>query len=734
MEALINLQPSGKNFHIWFYEGNVKKYKFETNFKPYFYGCFDDKRVFTKQEEIEKVFVQHPADVRKERTKYPFTYEADVLYHNRYLIDTYYKEPIPPCNFRLAFFDIENLYDETTKAVPNVMKADYAITAISVLDCWTKKVYSFAWHPTITKIDKTNKVFIFPTEKQMFKAFLEFWKTKSFDVISGWNSADYDLPYLVNRLTKFGLEKELSPIKEINFDKRENIYKIAGISHLDYMEHCKRRATQDKESWSLDFVAKEVLGKGKIPLAQSTNKTWENDIEKLIEYNRNDVELLYELEYGSEAKKNEKGFRFIELADELRRIGRIIFDDTLKNSKIFDNLIICKLKEEGLVARTKPQISDDEEKDFIGAFVKEPKKGIYDWIIDLDVTSLYPSIILSLNISPEITSIFQEKGIIPKVLEKIQELRKKYKDEYKETRSQTAYLRQWAYKILANSLYGYLGYRGSRLFDIKLAEKVTLTGQKIIKFASKKIEEKGYRVIYNDTDSIFVQINPLDLPEAKRICKEIQDYVNNSMKEIEQQLGMKNNMLHFKQETIARRAVFLAKKRYVMWVINDEGKDVDNMKYIGIDSVRSDTPKIAKRFLKRVYEMALKGKEKSEIERYIETFRNSLFKLPPEEIALPIAIKKNPEDYGSKPIHVAGAILWNKHFFPKISEGMKIKYIYLKGCEKQFEGVGHVLSIPNGEKIPDFFVVDYEHMARRLVDMKVMDLMELIGKKEQTWW
>jgi DNA polymerase elongation subunit (family B) len=735
VRALTNIQASGKNFHIWYYDEQGKKqYRLITDFQPYFYGSHEDHGIICKESEVEKIVVNHPAEVREKRKEYAYTFCADVLYANRYLIDTYSANPIPKAPLRVGYFDIENLYDEKTKAMPSSKKADFPITAISVLDSRTAKIFTFSWHETIQKTDNENGIFVYGSERELLLHFLEFMKTKKFDVICGWNSEDYDLPYIVNRLKQFGLETALSPINEIYFDEREERWHIAGLSHIDYMLHCKKRNQREKESWSLDFVANEILGEQKIKPKKNLNQLWKENLDEFLEYNRWDAELVYRIE-----TEPEKGLRFLDMADEIRRLGRVTFDDTLKNSRIFDNAIIARLKEEGKVIWTKPKKEEGKYVKFKGAYVKEPKQGIYDWVADLDGERLYPSIIIGRNISPERLEK-GEQGIIPKILLDFIEMRKRYKKEYLETREESARTRQVACKFLVNSIYGYLGYRGARLFNKELAEEVTKTAQKIVKTAIETIEGLGYEVIASDTDSTFFCTKANNLEEAKECVNKVQLAVDKRIALLEKEIGMDTGHISFKLESISKEAMFFnkktgegAKKRYVLHIVEEEGnKQVDRIDYTGGETIRADTPKFAKDILKQIYETALRTRDKEKVEGMIREYRKKIKELKPEQIALPISIKENPSNFIGKkhvPIHVSGAIFWNKYFNPKIVGRTKVKYLYILPSAKY--GSSHVISLPQGEKLPEGISVDYAHMEQRLVDMKLSSLMDIFGIKEK---
>ena len=291
---------------------------------------------------------------------------------------------------------------------------------------------------------------------------------------------------------------------------------------------------------------------------------------------------------------------------------------------------------------------------------------------------------------------------------------------------------QWSYKILANSMYGVMANPGFRFHNPDMAEKVTTTGQKVIKFSRKKLEESGYVPLYSDTDSSFLQLKDVkSIEDAKLECKKLQDFVNDSMSEIEKELGVPEGNLYFKQEIIAKRALFLqsssgkaTKKRYVLWVVNDEGKDVDEMKFVGVESIRSDTPRLVRRFLKNFYTMILKERKSvSELRKYSEDFKKKLREVPIDDIGLPMGITKPLDQYKGNSVHITGIRYWNKHYYPKIEGICKIKYFYLKNSES------HVISVPDGEKFPKELHLDYDRMIERLVDMKVEKVFDVITPK-----
>jgi DNA polymerase elongation subunit (family B) len=190
--------------------------------------------------------------------------------------------------------------------------------------------------------------------------------------------------------------RRLSPISDVYFSKYRQRYFLAGVSCLDYLMLYKKFTYSEEPTYRLDAISQKELGEGKIEYAGSLDDLYHNDRRKYVEYNLMDVELVVKLD---------KKLQFIELTRGICHIGHVPYEDIVFSSRYLEGAILTYLKDKKLVAPNKPRnaYSDnrtDEDK-FIGAYVKEPEPGKYDWIFDLDLTSLYPSIIMSLNLSPE---------------------------------------------------------------------------------------------------------------------------------------------------------------------------------------------------------------------------------------------------------------------------------------------------------------------------------------------
>jgi DNA polymerase elongation subunit (family B) len=348
---------------------------------------------------------------------------------------------------------------------------------------------------------------------------------------------------------------------------------MAGVSYLDYIGLYKSYTYVEMDNYRLDTVAMKELGRGKIEYAGNLDDLFKTDIDKFIEYNLVDVQLVVDME---------RKLQFVDLCRGICHAGHVPYEDFVYSSKFLEGAMLCYLKRKNIVAPNKPAdrqemmqaLRDNEQEKFIGAYVKAPIVGKYDWIYDLDLTSLYPSIIMTTNISPEtkvgkitnwdaqkymkgeidtyfigdksitkenLKKLFDESkytvasngvlytstkvGCIPAILDlwfdqrvEFRKLEKKYGEEGDKEKYAFYKKRQLVQKILLNSLYGVLGLPAFRFYDVDNAEAVTLTGQTVIKSTAEMANIKYNKElgtsgkdfnIYIDTDSVFFSAVPI---------------------------------------------------------------------------------------------------------------------------------------------------------------------------------------------------------------------------------
>ena len=488
-------------------------------------------------------------------------YESDVNEMTRFLIDEYGDSDEVSTGHTIMTFDIEV---EMNSGLPDIETASNAITSIAGHDSVTDDYFVYVVNKG-EKIDKTikgAKVESFDTEEGLLSAFMTKWREINPTIVTGWNIDYFDVTYLYNRYKLlFGQQfaNQLSPIGKVSYNKYRSRYIIGGVSCLDYLALYKCYNFTELPNYRLDTVASIELGRGKIEYEGNLDQLFRDDIEKFIEYNLVDVELVVDLD---------KKLQFIDLARAICHTGHVFYEDFLFSSKWLEGAILTFIRRSGRVApnkpRRKPRNEDgsDGEGKFTGAYVKEPKPGLYKWVYDLDLTSLYPSIIMSINISPE-TKIgklkgysaeqhmkgnletysivddsgnefpplpkekflkFIEKnkysvaangvlyrtdkvGVIPEILSvwfdkrvEYKNLMKKYGKEGNDEQYKFYGKRQLVQKIMLNSLYGVLGLPSFRFYDVDNAEATTITGQTVIKTTELIANQYYSKVIGKEDD------------------------------------------------------------------------------------------------------------------------------------------------------------------------------------------------------------------------------------------
>ena len=494
-------------------------------------------------------------------------FESDVPETTRVLVDMYNSD-LPSKGHTVLTFDIEV---EMITGLPNTREAQNEITAIAAQDN-ISRVYDVFVLDKSRKIKNNAKNFdkdgrkvnvhVFDNEKNLLLAFLDYYEQINPTILTGWNIDFFDIPYLYNRIKNVcseGHAKRLSPIGQCFYSPYREKWSFGGVSILDYINLYKTYTYTLESSYTLNYIATKELGRGKVEYEGNLDDLFENDLEKFIEYNIVDVELV--------AAMDDK-LQFIELCRAVCHAGYVPYEDYIFSSKWLEGACLGYLKKKGLVATNKPKdrkermqaLRDNNEEKFIGAYVKEPIVGKYDWIYDLDLTSLYPSIIMTLNISPEtkvgkiknwdaeewikgvdrnyilsneteeyeytrqeLADVIKDSnlgvaangvlynqdkpGLIADILNdwfdkrvEFRKLEKKYGEAGDTEKYEFYAKRQLVQKILLNSMYGVLGLPAFRFYDVDNAEAVTLTGQTVIKKTAEMANIKYWKELGTKDD------------------------------------------------------------------------------------------------------------------------------------------------------------------------------------------------------------------------------------------
>jgi len=710
---------------------------------------------------------------------------------------------------RIYSIDIETTADNGFPDVDNPIEK---VILITVRDYTSKELITFGCNPY--KITRSNHRYILcKDEYTLLSKFIEFFETAYPDVITGWNCDIFDIPYLINRIERLkgeGASKKLSPwniIKDKSFtrnDKRITSFELVGISTLDYLDLYKKFTYTARESYKLDYIAKVELGKQKLShdeydtFKEFYTKNWQ----KFTDYNVIDVELVDELE---------DKMKLIELIITMAYDAKCNFTDIFSAVRTWDCILYNHCWNKNIVVHQRD--SNQKGRQIVGAYVKEPRPGKYDWVVSFDATSLYPSIIMQYNMSPEtmvnltydttVEGMLEERydttnlitknicmaangycydnskqGLFPEIVQKLFDDRQRYKKEmisaqkkYEETKDKK-YQKdiakynnfQMARKIQLNSLFGAMANEWFRLYDDRIAEGITITGQYIIQQVARalnvylnkicKTEEHDY-AFYGDTDSCYITLDPLvkkflpNLTKEKlinsldKICEDkIVQVINAACDELAAYTNAFDKKVYFKREAISDRGIWVAKKRYALNVYDNEGVRYEEpkLKVMGLEIVRSSTPEPVRDALKEAVKIAL-TKTESDLHKFIEELEVNFKKLPSNEIAFPRGVN-GLEKYTDSakiyklatPMHVRGSLLYNFYLkkkrldkkYEQIQEGDKIKFLYLKDPNPISENcIAFMSKLPDELALSDY--VDYDTMFEKSFIEPINTILQGLG-------
>tara|TARA_Y100000389_G_scaffold123654_1_gene120975 strand:- start:2139 stop:4838 length:2700 start_codon:yes stop_codon:yes gene_type:complete len=361
-------------------------------------------------DKLNRVVTTSGKQFKKEKKLYggQKLFESDVNPVFRCLADNYLGADTP--KLQQAFFDIEVDFDEKVGFAPPEDPFN-AVTAISVHLDWFGKTICLVNKPkTLTKADAQLIVDRFPdtilcdTESELLETFLQL--IDDADVLSGWNSEGFDIPYLVNRIARtmgkehtrrFCLWGKYPKRREYEkYGKLQETYDTIGRLHLDYMQLYQKYTYHEMHSYSLDAIGEYELGERKTEYQGTLDQLYNNDFETFIEYSRQDVDLLVRMD---------RKLQFIDLANVIAHDNTVLVQTTMGAVAVTDQAILNEAHSRGLIVPDKQH--DKVQKHYpqqctaAGAYVATPRKGFHEWIGSMDLNSLYPSILRSLNMSTE---------------------------------------------------------------------------------------------------------------------------------------------------------------------------------------------------------------------------------------------------------------------------------------------------------------------------------------------
>ena len=518
---------------------------------------------------------------------------------------------------------------------------------------------------------KKVKYKFFATEKEMLIAFIQDWRECFPDIVTGWYSNSFDIPYIHKRISLVlgeAAADSLSPygrtdIKTMqdNQNGQRQFIKFVGIAQLDYIELYKKFVLEPRANFRLGYIAKVEIEDDKLDFEGSLVDLAIQDPQRYVDYNIYDVDLVKRI--------NEK-LLLIDLMMYMTYDAGMTFEDGFSPIKQWDSIIFNHLRKEKIVVPMKRNASAVH---FEGGFVKDPLVGYFRWIMSFDLESLYPGIIRQGNISPDTivdvkynadvedyvagrVNLAGEqysvcangtryrrdiRGVIPTVVEHVFNQRKIFKNLMKDAKKagneadvRKYDLLQKAAKIAINSCYGALGNAYFRYYDVRNAEAVTATGRVIIKWAANHFNgmlnglvggKPKDRVIAIDTDSCYVSFEDLvdkfyagkttdqTVTMLDRFAEErVQPLLNKWYAELASYMNHYSSVMYMKREAISSTGFFVAKKRYALAVWDMEGyryKDAPDIKIAGIETQRASTPQLARDGLKEAIDLILDGQK-----------------------------------------------------------------------------------------------------------------------------
>ena len=567
MKFYTNVEQAGNRLLVRGYEGG-SPFSYRVPFNPTLYVASKNYSDWKTLEGdcVEPLKLGSINDAKEFIKNYREVDDFDIYGNTRYLYQYIVEEhPEDEIRYDTSKIRIFNIDIETAaeNGFPDIESADQEILAISIKDSYTGRIVVFGARPfdnTDSEVDYMH----FRTEESMLSAFLQYWNENYPDVITGWNVQLFDIPYIARRVTRILGEKaakSLSPWKlissrEIYIKGRKQIaYDLPGISTLDYLELYRKFTYTNQESYRLDHICLVELGERKLDHSEydTFKEFYEKNWQKFIEYNIHDVRLVDKLD---------DKMKLLDLAFTMAYDAKVNYEDVFSQVRMWDNYIYCELNKRKIAIPPKRDALKDAK--YAGAYVKEPKAGRYDWVVNFDLNSLYPHLIMQYNISPEtltddrhptvtVDRILQqevdidgdfavcangaqyrkdEQGFLPLMMQKMYDSRVifkkkmiKAKQQYEKTPTVELMKEiarcnniQMAKKISLNSAYGAIGNEHFRYYRLANAEAITLSGQVSIRWIENKMNgylnkllatDKVDYVIASDTDSIYLNLGPV---------------------------------------------------------------------------------------------------------------------------------------------------------------------------------------------------------------------------------
>jgi len=564
-----NVQLIGNQFLVRGVE-NGKRFETRDEFFPTLFVKTkkDSKYRTLSGEAVEPINPGTVRDCREFYKKYDEITGFEIYGNDRYIYQ-YISEKYPEdeikfdiSKIKLVTLDIEVASEA---GFPDVESCSEEILAITIQDYTTKEIITWGIKPFNNK--QSNVTYHHcPSEYELLNHFINYWMVNVPDVVTGWNIQLYDIPYICKRLNRVLGEKLMKRFSNWGLvtegetyiqGRKHTTFDIGGLTQLDYLDLYKKFTYKAQESYRLDYIAEVELGQKKLDHSEfdTFKDFYTQGWQKFVEYNIKDVELV---------DRMEDKMKLIELALTMAYDAKVNYADVFYQVRMWDNIIYNYLKKRDIVIP--PRSKSHKNEKYAGAYVKEPIPGKYDWVVNFDLNSLYPHLIMQYNISPETLiddrhptvsvdkilnqqisfelykdyavcangAMFRKdiRGFLPELMEKMYQdrviFKKKMieaKKQYEKTKNKELVKEiarcnniQMAKKISLNSAYGAIGNQYFRYYKLENAEAITLSGQVSIRWIEGKMNSYMNKVlktqdvdyvIASDTDSIYLNMGPL---------------------------------------------------------------------------------------------------------------------------------------------------------------------------------------------------------------------------------
>ena len=630
-------------------------------------------------------------------------------------------------NLKILAFDIETIEKGGKKEV----------IMVSFLGKNFKKVI------TDKKGNFPDWVEVVKNEKEILERMIEIFQKQDPDIILSYYGDSFDFQVLSERCqenkVKFILSRDN---RELKFSRRARISaaRISGIVHVDIFNFIQNilSATLQTEVLTLDAVSSEILKDKKIELDyQELLESWreKKNLRKLAEYCLKDSELTFRLSQ----------ILLPQIFELSRLVGQILFDvSRMTYSQLVEWYLSKKAGEEKEIIPNQPKFEEilkRKKETYVGGYVKEPIAGIHENIAVIDFRSLYPSIIVSFNISPETLNCDcckkdgfkvpelkhwfckKKKGFVSSILKELIEKRAKIKKKLKKLKKdsleyETLYNKQFALKTIANATYGYFAFPASKWYCKECAESCAAFGRHWIKKAIKEAQKENFVVVYGDTDSLF-------LKEGKEIEKKVKEFLEKINKNFPGILELDLQGIYERGIFIPRGTYGTAKKRYAL--IDKKGE----LLIRGLETVRRDWCNLAKEVQRKVLEFVLREndvkKAKNFVKRIIKNLKEK--KVALRDLIIYEELTKPIEKYKLISPHVMAAKKLKEKGI-EVGEGQVIMFVIEEGAGSISEKA-EPIEFAKLEKIDSNYYIERQIVpaAMRVLQVLGVSESELLGEK-----